>query len=534
MGEKLEKNAWPAGHGPDDFECFGPPALQDGNFDDARIADLGCFLQDGKDTNKYYHAAVVKSKKNSAYYSYFEWGRTGAGKPSFQFVKCHDESDAHDEFSSQLHSKNDKRGQWVTVAGRTVLQAKKDKDCYLVRPMATRSTGLPDARKIKSNDGADMSKVKTVGSVTVSKKKKKSSSKVDSNTLALMRDLNVATVEYTRGAMADKSLPTQGAIDETREFLTEAEKRLVKVGDDLDAQIKDKELQHLTSLVYGRIPKIKKVGAPAAEWVLSKDNIFSWRQDLDAFESALYAQSDQDEIASDPFGGMSIDMSWVDPAGSLGSWVKSFATRASKNKHSYINNMTVHNIWKVDRHGDRKEILDCMREVSKKNKGVRYGEKPLFQPKLRPDYEGEEAEAYEGSNSALLFHGTRSVNVSGILRKALMMPKQLVGVVITGAMFGGGLYFADDWKKSAGYTSINSSYWSRGAGSVARRKAFMFLCDVVCGNPHLADGPHGYTQPPHGRDCVFGKGGYSQVQNNEWIVFKTRQHKLSYLIEFDA
>jgi hypothetical protein len=46
--------------------------------------------------------------------------------------------------------------------------------------------------------------------------------------------------------------------------------------------------------------------------------------------------------------------------------------------------------------------------------------------------------------------------------------------------------------------------------------------------------PHanGYTGPPKGHHSVFGKAGHSGVQNNEFIVFKSEQHRLRYLIEF--
>jgi hypothetical protein len=141
---------------------------------------------------------------------------------------------------------------------------------------------------------------------------------------------------------------------------------------------------------------------------------------------------------------------------------------------------------------------------------------------------------YVQSNTGLLFHGTRSVNVSGILRENFRLPKQLVGVVITGAMFGGGAYMADDWKKSAGYCSLNSSYWARGSGGVRGRDAFMFACDIVLGQPFVAPGPRGYTGPPSGHHCVFGKAGHSGVQNNEWIVFDIAQISMRYLFEFAA
>jgi poly [ADP-ribose] polymerase len=124
------------------------------------------------------------------------------------------------------------------------------------------------------------------------------------------------------------------------------------------------------------------------------------------------------------------------------------------------------------------------------------------------------------------------VNVSGILREALRLPKQLVGVVITGAMFGPGLYFADDWKKSAGYTSLTNSYWSGGSGAVKGRDAFMFAADVVLGSPYVAPKWGGYTSPPKGHHCVFGKAGDSGVQNNEFIIYSPNQNRLRYLAEF--
>ena len=268
MGTKLAKDTYPENATAQDFQCFGPPATRDGEFEAVKICDMGCFTQDGKDSNKYYHAAIVQHKQSKNWYAYFEWGRVGATRPSFQFVACQTEAEAQYEFASQLHSKNDRRGEWVTVASLHTLRARAGKDCYLVRPMATRSTGLPDARSIKINEGARVPPAKPDDAATPATKKGtrkkakgKPASEVDEQTRSLLRDLMVATVAYTRGSMADASLPTQAAIDEARTILGEAQKRLTKVGDDVARQVKDKELVHLTSLMYGRIPK-RKACAP--------------------------------------------------------------------------------------------------------------------------------------------------------------------------------------------------------------------------------------------------------------------------------
>jgi hypothetical protein len=536
MANKLPQGTFPGNSGPNDFQCFGPPAMNDGDFENARICDMGCFTQDGKDSNKYYHAAVVQHKLTKKWYAYFEWGRTGAKSPSFQFVECSSEGDAVVAFADQLHSKNDKRGQWVTIAGIRTLQAKPGKDCYLVRPMATRSTGLPDARSIKINEGAKPKKEAEAAKDQAKEEKSKSKAvvatskpKTDPQTLALMRDLSVATVAYTKGSMADASLPTQRSIDEARDILAEAQKRLLVVGDKVEDQVADKDLKQLTGLMYMRIPKKKAVGAPPETWILSKENIMLWTQDLDAFESALYSIDIEEDKEFDPFAGMRLTMEWLPPDSKAGKFLHQWWPKATRRAHHY-GEMQIKNAWLVSRHDDEGKIPAAQDEVLREKPKIK--ERPLFQPKERSDVAPEEVKRYEATNTALLFHGTRSVNVSGILREALRMPKQLVGVVITGAMFGPGLYFADDWMKSAGYTSLKNSYWSSGGGSVRGREAFMFAADVVLGNPFVAPGAHGYTSPPAKHHSVFGKGGRSGVQHNEFIVFSPNQNRLRYLIEF--
>ncbi len=537
MGSKLAKDTYPEKASPNDFQCFGPPATKDGEFDSVKICDLGCFTQDGKDSNKYYHAAVVQHRTSKKWYAYYEWGRTGATKPSFQFVECNSEQDAQLAFAAQVHSKNDRRGEWLTVAGIRTLRARAGKDCYLVRPMATRSTGLPDARSIKINEGAKADKIlkpaDDAAACGTTKLPRKNAVKIDQQTRDLLRDLSVATIAYTRGSMADESLPTQVAIDEARTILSEAQKRLAKIGDRVEKQIKDKQLIQMTNLMYGRIPRKKALRAKPEEWMLNADSILVWQNDLDAFESALYATGiDQGETEENPLEELNMHMEWVPPNSKLGKSLYTWWPSATANRHSYIKDMTVKNLWIVQREEDKGRIEPWQKKVTSEK--VKIAERPLHQPKTRADLDTTQRKQFKDSNTSLLFHGTRSVNVRGIMKESLRMPKELVGVVITGAMFGPGLYFADDWKKSAGYTSLSNSYWSRGSGAVANRGAFMFAMDVVLGQPFVAPSAHGYTGPPDGHHCVFGKAGSSGVQNNEFIVFDSKQQQIRYLVEFEV
>lgn len=543
MATKLGKSEYPLGTGPNDFQCFGPPAVTDGEFESVKVADMGSFSQEEKDSNKMYHAAVVQHRVSKQWFAYFEWGRVGASKPSFQFVQCRDESEAQREFADQCHEKNDKRGVWTTVAGIRTLTAKPKKDVYLVRQLATRSTGLPDAKTIKNIDGAKKKPSDKPDDATAADKKSEPARRADPITSKLLQDLIGGTISYTIGAMADASLPMQGAIDLGRIFLTEAQKRLLVVGPNLDDQIADKELRNLSGELYRRIPKKKPVGTPDKVWILSNENIFSWQNDLDAFESALSAQAglDDQKTVADPFHGLPLEMEYIDPKTDLGKFLYFWWPKATANRHYSLKDMKIKNMWKVDRHGDVAKVRKAQDEVLTELGNSKLKDRPLFQPSERYDVpDTKEREVFGKTNTALLFHGTRTVNVKGILEKSLLMPQQLVGVSINGAMFGPGLYWADDWKKSAGYTSLSGSMYSAGNGGVSGRKAFMFAADVVIGQPFVAPGPHGYTAPPKGHHCVFGmgrnhgKGNNSGVENNEWIVFKTYQARLRYLAEFEA
>ncbi len=529
---KLAKGSYPENSNPNDFECFGPPATKDGEFDNVMIVDMGCFTQDGKDSNKFYHAAVVQHKTTKKWYTYFEWGRVGQ-TPTCQFTEYSSQSEAQKEFAKQCHTKNDKRGQWTTIAGIKTLTAKPGKDCYLVRPLATRSTGLPDAAKIKINDGVTATKVikeeeETKKKVNIKKIIKKI--EIDSFSLKLLRDLNVGTIAYTKGSMADQSIPTQGSIDDARQLLQEAKQQVAKIGDNVENQVANSDLQLLTKTLYSRIPKIKARNAAPETWILSQSNILMWESDLDAFESALGAVDDLEQHTEDPYGGLPIKLEYLDPVSRDGKFIRQWMPKATRNRHGGIGDIKIKNVWRVVRQGDQEKILRFQDTVLSQK--VKIGERPILQPSQRPDV--DDMNRYINTNTALLYHGSRSINVRGILDKGLMLPKKLIGVVLTGSAFGQALYHADDWKKSAGYTSMRGSYWSSGGGSISGRDAFIFINDVVLGNAHVAPRSYGYASPPSGFHSVFGKADVSGVMNNEWMVYESIQCSLRYLVEFSA
>ncbi len=514
---KLPKSTLPSGHTREDFQCFGPPATKDGEFAGTNLCDMGCFNQgeagddEAVDSNKYYHAAVVQSKKDSKWYLYVEYGRVGVSNPQFQFTQCSSQNEAQAAYISQCRAKNDKRGEWHQhpVLGK-ILRPKAGKDCYLVRPQTTRSTGLPDARTITTSQPK----------MVVSSQTPSSGSQFDRESSKLLADLNVGTISYTRSSMVNSALPTQEAIDEGRLICNHATEVINKAKKDAD-----KELQELTKLLYSRIPKTKS--RSQTDWALNAERIAAWLQDLDAYEAALsaYNQSSTTQVQT---VNLPFVLNHISTSNPLYRFISGFFKKATRNKHSYISKpLEIVNLFEIDR-----KRADFYNHVNTCKRIRGNGEIPLHQPDVRDDLDGSLDKEFRSSGTWMLFHGTRSCNVSGIMKESLRLPKTLSNVVITGAMFGGGLYFADDHLKSLGYTSYTGSYWSGGAGGIKGRGAFMFICDVLLGNPYVAPRSYPYTAPPSGYHSVYGKAGTSGVANNEFITFDTKNVNLRYLVEF--
>lgn len=164
-GKKINKNTYPNGLIPNDFKCYGPVASKDTEFRDCCLADMGCFTQDGKDSNKYYHVAICTDPSGN-WYVYNEYGRQGAGKPQFQFIACNSKEIAQLDFIEKCNEKNTKRGKFDTVASRRMFVPKPGKDLYTVRQLAKRTHGLPDAQNIAAKTATAVVKPRNNTSVS--------------------------------------------------------------------------------------------------------------------------------------------------------------------------------------------------------------------------------------------------------------------------------------------------------------------------------------------------------------------------------
>ena len=133
----------------------------------------------------------------------------------------------------------------------------------------------------------------------------------------------------------------------------------------------------------------------------------------------------------------------------------------------------------------------------------------------------------------LLFHGSRNENWWSIINSGLVL--RPTNAVITGKMFGYGIYYAPKAQKSLGYTSLSGSYWARGNSS----SGFMALMDVAYGKPFDAYSfenrfssldYNGLQRLLPGANCLHAHAG-SMLRNDEIIVYKEEQSTIRYLVE---
>lgn len=133
----------------------------------------------------------------------------------------------------------------------------------------------------------------------------------------------------------------------------------------------------------------------------------------------------------------------------------------------------------------------------------------------------------------LLFHGSRSENWWSIVNTGLVLRPN---AIITGKMFGNGIYLSNDADKSLGYTSLGGSRWANGNES----SGFMGIYDIAYGKPYDVysfDGVYynfdynKLQQKYPGANCLHAHGGTGMLRKDEIVVYKEEQLTIKYLVE---
>ena len=133
----------------------------------------------------------------------------------------------------------------------------------------------------------------------------------------------------------------------------------------------------------------------------------------------------------------------------------------------------------------------------------------------------------------LFWHGSRNENWWSIINTGLVL--RPTNAIITGKMFGYGIYYSPKARKSLGYTSLSGSYWARGNSN----SAFMALMDVAYGKPYDVYSFSGeyydfnydkLQKKSPGSNCLHAHAG-NMLRNDEVIIYKEEQSTIKYLVE---
>ncbi|QMW03223.1 ADP-ribose polymerase [Spirosoma foliorum] len=135
-----------------------------------------------------------------------------------------------------------------------------------------------------------------------------------------------------------------------------------------------------------------------------------------------------------------------------------------------------------------------------------------------------------------LWHGSRSENWLSILKNGLVL--RPANAVITGKMFGYGIYFADQFSKSLNYTSLNGSVWTNGR----QNEAYLAIYEVHVGEQleltkhepqHMQLDGNALKKLDSRYDSVFARQGVS-LQKNEFIVYNQAQCTVRYIVRIKS
>lgn len=145
------------------------------------------------------------------------------------------------------------------------------------------------------------------------------------------------------------------------------------------------------------------------------------------------------------------------------------------------------------------------------------------------------AKGIEPKQIKLFYHGSKVENWFSIFRQGMSLNPN---ALITGKMFGQGLYFAPDARKALNYMDTKSSCWNRGS---TRDTGYISVSLVACGKAYTPThtlGSHFFERDlPAGCGCVYapskrknGNLGY-RLENDEYVVFNQDACTIKYLLE---
>lgn len=470
---------------------------------DGWVKELNFFDMSGKTagtkgtSNKFYHIELQVAKDGNCQI-YTEYGPTGTPRPvkEWRFFGK-DQPSAEVEFERIVKSKIKKKYREIDVAQRAHGSAEAQKQ--------TKAVTLKNAPKITKKGDVLHSETARVVST-------------------LMGSTNAFVIKTLKCPLGQLS---NDQIDAGRDCLNQAKQ--IITSDKLKKSDRD-ELERLTNDFYGLIPHNLGSGARGQMTHLLLDSVSKIDQKEYDLDTLLDAKAIGATLASDStydqYISLETSFNYIDHSDSIFSWLNDMIQQTRASNHKHLGKITLLNAWDIQRNGENESFKKTARKIAKQcgKQVIPDQMKDLVHSRIDVD----DADLYRKANVIPLFHGTRTQNISGILKKGMLIRPS--GVVITGAMYGNALYWGKS-TKSINYTNIKSSYWAGGTDD----RAFLFIGDCALGSQLVANNANRYTAnsiaPKH---SVWAKGGRSGVINDEFMLYQTNQHNLRYLLEFSC
>ncbi|MFX0091099.1 MAG: ADP-ribose polymerase [Candidatus Hodarchaeota archaeon] len=138
----------------------------------------------------------------------------------------------------------------------------------------------------------------------------------------------------------------------------------------------------------------------------------------------------------------------------------------------------------------------------------------------------------EDRSTRLFWHGSRNENWWNILKTGLVL--RPANAVITGKLFGYGIYFTDKFRKALKYSSCRGSYLARGTEDTG----FLALFNVHTGHQfHIKEHENWCYNINEANlknygdyDSVFAEG-IPGIRDNDYVIYTHDQCTIEYLVE---
>ena len=464
----------------------------------------------GANNNKFYKIQLIELS-TGGYVLFTKWGRVGESGKTQEQGPWTDHDVAVKEFAKKFRSKTanswqdyqEDKDSFAAKKGKyTVLEMEQDEDAAQAQASASASSPSKSATVVKRKPCELDTTTKKLVDLIFNQDMFQSA----------MKDLNLDPQKLPLGALSQAQI-AKGFI-----VLEQLEDELNQHGTSRSEQLTD-----LTSKFYTIIPhafgRSRGPVLNTLQLVQDKYDMLNTLADIETAQ-AMQKQKEPDETTEQPhlsdlnYQQLQSDLTLVDDKDPMYKCIQEYFENTRYKGGGYCNggNMTLSDVWEVNRHGESKRFAQ--------HNGL--------------------------DNRKLLWHGTSVAVVAAILKSGLrIMPH-------SGGRVGRGIYLADQHQKSAWYV--------RGA----QGKIIMFLVEAALGKSHeILRDDSSLTAAPPGFDSVLAKGRtapkgetnmtmeqkplavpngkvgpvaaakQSSFDHNEFLIYKESQHRIRYILMFD-